>query len=68
MFDQLEAQGGIIDTEGLSAGLGGAPVVPTSANRGRGLVKLVTTVVDLLEGQQKPAHTVREPATLGVLA
>jgi len=68
MFDQLEAQGGAIDTETLSLGLGGAPVVPTAANRGRGLVHLITTVVEMLEHQQKPVHAVKEPATLGVLA
>jgi len=68
MYDQLEAQGGSIDTEKLSLGLGDAPIVPTAANRGRGLVKLITTIIEVLENRYSPARSKSEAEMLGVLA
>lgn len=45
MFDQALAMGLDIDRSTLSRLLGGAPVVPTTASRGRGIDELIATVV-----------------------
>jgi ferrous iron transport protein B len=68
MFDQLEMHGESIDTAKLSQGLGGAPVIATAANRGRGLVQLISTAIAMLENKHDPESAAREVDMLGVLA
>jgi ferrous iron transport protein B len=45
MFDQAQALGIDIDRATLSRLLGGAPVVPTTASRGKGIEELIATTV-----------------------
>ena len=45
MIDDLEKDGAKIDTGQLSALLGGMPVVPTTANRGKGISELIACAV-----------------------
>lgn len=69
IYDQLELQGESIDVALLSSGLGDVPVVPTAANRGRGLVTLVNAMIETLERQKKSGKAVRSyPAMQEVAA
>lgn len=52
MFDELEATGAKVDYEHLG-GMMGIPMIPTVAKVGKGLDKLLDTVIELFEGQNK---------------
>lgn len=52
MFDELESGGAKIDYEHLG-GMLGIPMIPTVAKTGRGLDKLLDTVIELFEGNNK---------------
>lgn len=52
MFDELEASGAKIDYEHLG-GMMGIPMIPTVAKASRGLDKLLDTVIELFEGENK---------------
>jgi ferrous iron transport protein B len=45
MMDGLRANGGMIELNALSHALGNAPVIPTAANRGEGIDKLIETAI-----------------------
>lgn len=49
MYDEMLASGATIDYEHLG-GMLGVPIIPTVAKNGRGLDKLLDTVIDLFEG------------------
>ena len=49
MYDEMLASGAVIDYEHLG-GMLGVPIIPTVAKNGRGLDKLLDTVIDLFEG------------------
>ena len=49
MYDEMLASGATIDYEHLG-GMLGIPIIPTVAKNGRGLDKLLDTVIDLFEG------------------
>lgn len=44
MADLLKQQGATLDTDGLSQGLGGTPIVATVARRGQGMAALLDTL------------------------
>jgi len=50
MSDVADSRGFKIDTAKLSAGLGGVPVVPTVASRGRGIDELLSAAVAVAAG------------------
>ena len=52
MFDELEASGAKIDYEHLG-GMMGIPMIPTVAKASKGLDKLLDTVIELFEGENK---------------
>lgn len=52
MFDELNASGAKLEYEQLGAMLG-IPMIPTVAKDGKGLDKLLDTVIELFEGQNK---------------
>ncbi len=52
MYDELEASGATVDYEHLG-GMMGIPMIPTIAKNGKGLDKLLDTVIELFEGQNK---------------
>lgn len=52
MFDELESGGAKIDYEHLG-GMLGIPMIPTVAKIGKGLDKLLDTVIELFEGNNK---------------
>lgn len=52
MFDELESGGLKIDYEHLG-GMLGIPMIPTVAKIGKGLDKLLDTVIELFEGNNK---------------
>ena len=52
MYDELEASGAKVDYEHLG-GMMGIPMIPTVAKAGKGLDKLLDTVIELFEGENK---------------
>lgn len=52
MFDELEASGAKIDYEHLG-GMMGIPMIPTVAKASKGLDRLLDTVIELFEGENK---------------
>ena len=52
MYDELLASGATIDYEHLGAMMG-IPMIPTVAKSGKGLDKLLDTVIELFEGENK---------------
>ena len=52
MFDELEASGATIDY-GHLGGMMGIPMIPTVAKASKGLDKLLDTVIELFEGENK---------------
>lgn len=52
MYDELEASGAKVDYEHLGAMMG-IPMIPTVAKSGKGLDKLLDTVIELFEGNNK---------------
>ena len=52
MYDELLASGAVIDYDHLG-GMIGIPVIPTVAKNGKGLNKLLDTVIELFEGENK---------------
>ena len=52
MFDELEASGAKLDYDHLG-GMLGVPMIPTVAKAGKGLDKLLDTVIELFEGNNK---------------
>lgn len=52
MYDELEACGAKVDYEHLGAMMG-IPMIPTVAKTGKGLDKLLDTVIELFEGNNK---------------
>ncbi|MBR5476486.1 MAG: ferrous iron transport protein B [Bacteroidaceae bacterium] len=52
MFDELEASGAKLDYYHLG-GMLGVPMIPTVAKAGKGLDKLLDTVIELFEGNNK---------------
>lgn len=52
MYDELEASGAKLDYAHLG-GMLGVPMIPTVARSGRGLDKLLDTVIELFEGNNK---------------
>lgn len=52
MFDELEASGAKLDYEHLG-GMMGIPMIPTVAKLAKGLDKLLDTVIELFEGENK---------------
>lgn len=52
MYDELLASGAVIDYDHLG-GMIGIPVIPTVAKNGKGLDKLLDTVIELFEGENK---------------
>ncbi len=53
MSDLAESRGYKIDAAKLSEGLGGIPVVPTVASRGRGIPELLDGVIDVARTRQR---------------
>lgn len=52
MYDELLASGAVIDYEHLGAMMG-IPMIPTVAKNGKGLDKLLDTIIELFEGNNK---------------
>ena len=52
MYDELLASGAKVDYEHLGAMMG-IPMIPTVAKNGRGLDKLLDTIIELFEGENK---------------
>ena len=52
MYDELLASGAIIDYEHLGAMMG-IPMIPTVAKNGKGLDKLLDTIIELFEGNNR---------------
>lgn len=52
MYDELEAEGAKVNYEHLG-GMMGIPMIPTVAKTGKGLDKLLDTVIELFEGNNK---------------
>ncbi|MBR3976414.1 MAG: ferrous iron transport protein B [Bacteroidaceae bacterium] len=50
MYDELLASGAVIDYEHLG-GMMGVPMIPTVAKNGKGLDKLLDTIIELFEGK-----------------
>ncbi|MCF0205825.1 MAG: ferrous iron transport protein B [Bacteroidales bacterium] len=55
MYDELEACGSKLDYENLGSMMG-VPMVPTVAKNGKGLDKLLDTVIEMFEGRNKSAR------------
>lgn len=52
MYDELQASGAVVNYEHLGAMMG-VPMIPTIAKSGKGLDKLLDTVIELFEGKNK---------------
>ncbi|MBO7134560.1 MAG: ferrous iron transport protein B [Bacteroidales bacterium] len=57
MYDELEATGAKLDYQNLGSMIG-IPMVPTVAKTGKGLDKLLDTIIDMFEGDNKSARHV----------
>lgn len=57
MYDELEATGARLDYENLGSMIG-IPMVPTVAKTGKGLDKLLDTIIEMFEGDNKSARHV----------
>ena len=57
MYDELEATGAKLDYENLGSMIG-IPMVPTIAKTGKGLDKLLDTIIEMFEGDNKSARHV----------
>lgn len=57
MYDELEATGAKLDYEKLGSMIG-IPMVPTVAKTGKGLDKLLDTIIEIFEGANKSARHV----------
>ncbi len=57
MYDELEATGARLDYENLGSMIG-IPMVPTIAKTGKGLDKLLDTIIEMFEGDNKSARHV----------
>lgn len=57
MYDELEATGAKLDYENLGSMIG-IPMVPTVAKTGKGLDKLLDTIIEMFEGANKSARHV----------
>ena len=57
MYDELEATGAKLDYQNLGSMIG-IPMVPTIAKTGKGLDKLLDTIIDMFEGANKSARHV----------
>ncbi len=55
MYDELEATGAKLDYQNLGSMIG-IPMVPTVAKTGKGLDKLLDTIIDMFEGDNKSAR------------
>ena len=55
MYDELQANGANIDYKHLG-GMMGVPMIPTVARSGKGLDKLLDTVIEMFEGNNKTAR------------
>ena len=55
MYDEVVASGAIIEYEHLGAMMG-VPMIPTVAKNGKGLDKLLDTVIEMFEGTNKTAR------------
>ncbi len=55
MYDELEATGAKLDYENLGSMIG-IPMVPTVAKTGKGLDKLLDTIIEMFEGANKSAR------------
>jgi ferrous iron transport protein B len=58
MSDEAAARGVTIDADSLSRGLGGVPVVPTTASRGDGLDALREAILEAVDRPQPPCPPV----------
>lgn len=57
MYDELDATGAKLDYENLGSMIG-IPMVPTVAKTGKGLDKLLDTIIEMFEGANKSARHV----------
>lgn len=57
MYDELDATGAKLDYENLGSMIG-IPMVPTIAKTGKGLDKLLDTIIEMFEGANKSARHV----------
>ncbi|MBO4613528.1 MAG: ferrous iron transport protein B [Bacteroidales bacterium] len=57
MYDELEATGAKLEYENLGSMIG-IPMVPTVAKTGKGLDKLLDTIIEMFEGDNKSARHV----------
>lgn len=57
MYDELDATGAKLDYENLGSMIG-IPMVPTVAKTGKGLDKLLDTIIEMFEGDNKSARHV----------